>query len=118
MAKAKIPHKHHIGQKRVNITKTIPPIHEHHQLKTKPLFINIINCHLPILLTSLKINLFINITQTMQSDSLTSLKRVIVTHLSPKKANSFASPHTGYPLTSPKKRPIHLHPQIPKYIVN
>jgi hypothetical protein len=64
---------------------------------------NITNCHLPILLTSLKINLFINITKTMQSDSLTSLKRVIVTHLSPKKANSFASPHTGYPLTSPKK---------------
>jgi hypothetical protein len=38
----------------------------------------------------------------MQYDSLTSLKRVIVTHLSPKKANSFASPHTAYPLTSPK----------------
>ena len=38
----------------------------------------------------------------MQSDSLASLKRVIVTHLSPKKANSIASPHTGYPLTSQK----------------
>jgi hypothetical protein len=38
----------------------------------------------------------------MQYDSSTSLKRVIVTHLSPKKANSFAPPHTAYPLTSQK----------------
>jgi hypothetical protein len=30
-------------------------------------------------------------------------KRVIVSHLSPKKANSFASPHISHPLTSPKK---------------
>ncbi len=95
----------------------IPPIHEHHQSKTVPLFINITNCHLPILLTSLKINLFVNITNTMQSYSLTSLKRVIETHLSPKKANRFASPHTGYPITSPKNGQFHLHHQIPMYIV-
>ncbi len=72
----------------------IPPIHEHHQSKTMSLFNNITNCHLPILLTSLKINLFINITKTMQSDSFTSLKRVIVTHLH-------------------QKRPIYLHHHIP-----
>jgi hypothetical protein len=40
-----------------------------------------------------------------------------VTPLSPKKANSFASPHTSYQITSPNKWFIQLHHQIPMLIV-
>ncbi len=88
----------------INITKTIFCIHEHHQLKNIPLFVDIPKCHLRSSFTSLK-----------QSNSLTSQKHYLLSmNINNQKSHPFSqtSPNTFTQFVNQvRKKRFHLHHQ-------